>query len=149
MKKIVKKSKKVVKVKKINKVKLLRKLKNKCDKLWSVFIRLRDGKCVLCGSVENGQAHHCIVRCALANSTRWEKTNGIRLCAICHLYKIHRDADKDILEKYLAYLNSHIPQEEQVRLKELSRSGKVMEIEDLQKIEWNLTLEIELLQKKS
>ena len=55
---------------------------NKADKLFSQFIRNRDGKCVRCGKTETLHCHHVISRSCKA--TRWDEDNGISLCPGCH-----------------------------------------------------------------
>jgi hypothetical protein len=57
-------------------------------RLWSKFIRCRDGgACVSCGNLERVQAHH-IVRKVLYPWGALETGNGISLCWGCHR-KIH------------------------------------------------------------
>lgn len=55
-----------------------------CLRLWSQFIRLRDGqRCVVCHSKNNLSAHH-IVRKSFLPEARLQTGNGITLCKICH-----------------------------------------------------------------
>jgi hypothetical protein len=55
-----------------------------CLRLWSKFIRLRDGqRCVICHSRENLSAHH-IVRKSFIPNARFQTGNGITLCKTCH-----------------------------------------------------------------
>ena len=57
-------------------------------RLWSKFIRCRDGGgCINCGSLKRVQAHH-IVRKTLYPWGALETGNGISLCGDCHR-KIH------------------------------------------------------------
>ena len=51
---------------------------NKADKLFSEFIRNRDGKCVKCGRVGVLHCHHIISRSCKA--VRWDEDNAIALC---------------------------------------------------------------------
>jgi len=53
-------------------------------RLWSQFIRERDGKrCVICHSKKRLSAHH-IIRKSLWKNLRFLTGNGITLCRICH-----------------------------------------------------------------
>lgn len=126
-------------MKKINKAKLLKRLKTKALRLWSLCIRGRDKKCIVCGTTEDLQAHHAIVRAALSLWTRFELTNGVTLCKYHHILQLHRFADKDTIEIYLKYLNDHVSQEEQIRLKQLAKCGKKLQVEDMEAIVDKLT----------
>ena len=60
-----------------------KKLVKKLDKVFSEYIRLRDGyKCVLCGSRINIQAGHLITRGKY--STRWDEDNVFAQCRSCN-----------------------------------------------------------------
>ena len=61
--------------------KAIKSLKLECDKLWSLLIR-SNGKCEICGTTQNLQAHHMITRARL--STRWMEENGVCLCSDHH-----------------------------------------------------------------
>ena len=76
-------------------------------------MRIRDGECLICGTTFNLQAHHAIVRKRLSNLTRWGLANGITLCYLDHIVKLHRDADKDFLDLYIEKVNARIPQDTQ------------------------------------
>jgi len=55
-----------------------------CLKLWSQFIRARDGdRCVICNSKKRLSAHH-VIRKSLWKHLRFQTGNGITLCLICH-----------------------------------------------------------------
>ena len=55
-----------------------------CHRLWSRFIRLRDGgRCVACHSCSPTSAHHILRKSFLAQA-RFETGNGISLCRECH-----------------------------------------------------------------
>lgn len=55
-----------------------------CLKLWSQFIRLRDGnRCVACHASKGLSAHH-IVRKSLFSEARYQTGNGITLCNPWH-----------------------------------------------------------------
>lgn len=57
----------------------------KADKLFSLWVRARDGKCVRCGKTSNLQCSHFWSR--QISATRYEPDNCVALCAGCHLYK--------------------------------------------------------------
>lgn len=55
-----------------------------CLRLWSRFIRLRDGnRCVVCHTKSDLCAHH-IVRKSFLPQARFQTGNGITLCGSCH-----------------------------------------------------------------
>lgn len=55
-----------------------------CLKLWSKFIRERDGNCcVICNSKNRLSAHH-VIRKSLWKNLRFQTGNGITLCHSCH-----------------------------------------------------------------
>lgn len=55
-----------------------------CRRLWSEFIRTRDGnRCVVCHGTKQLAAHH-IVRKSFFPQARLQRGNGITLCADCH-----------------------------------------------------------------
>lgn len=69
-------------------------LKNKADRLFSLFIRARDGACVCCGSTENLQCAHGFSRRYL--KTRWDERNAWALCNRHHLYFTHHPIEWDV-----------------------------------------------------
>ncbi len=64
-------------------------LKKQCDVLFSKVIRLRDGKCLKCGTTENLQCAHIASRKHLAG--RWESDNALTLCYRCHIHWAHKE----------------------------------------------------------
>ncbi len=52
-------------------------------RLWSRFVRLRDGRCLGYGASENLTAHH-IFRRSVVSIARFDTGNGITLCRRCH-----------------------------------------------------------------
>lgn len=60
-----------------------KKLVNKLDKLFSLWIRKRDGKCVQCGSTQNLTCGHLFSR--VNYSTRWDEENCACQCMGCNL----------------------------------------------------------------
>ena len=54
------------------------------DRLWPIAIKLRDGRCMICGTaICELDAHHSIVSRS-AKATRWSLLNGLALCRNCH-----------------------------------------------------------------
>lgn len=74
-------------------------LKKKCDELWSKAVRLRDGRCLLCGKTDGLNAHHYVQSRARSLTHRHNVKNGITLCFACHIYKVHTDATVNMLER--------------------------------------------------
>lgn len=63
------------------------KLRNFCDDLWAISVKLRDNnKCVICGATEYINAHHLISR--RIYKTRFMLSNGISVCPKCHEYSL-------------------------------------------------------------
>ena len=68
-------------------------LKERCDRLFSLRIRLR-GSCEICGK----RPPEVTLQCAHIFSrrymgTRWDFRNALCLCAGCHFYYTHRPID--------------------------------------------------------
>ena len=132
-----------------NKVVLLRRAKKLADSLWSTYIRRRDGKCLLCSSKDKLQAHHCLIRKALSNHTRWNINNGVTLCYRCHLIEIHGNATKSVLENYLKIINEMYSAEQQCEVISKSKSTELIDLSALNNIISDLKNRISLLDKKS
>ena len=75
------------------------RLKKKCDELWSKAVRLRDGRCLLCGKTDGLAAHHYIHTKGSSLHHRFNVKNGITLCYAFHIYKVHTKATVAILEE--------------------------------------------------
>lgn len=102
------------KPKTISKAKRLSKLKKELDTLWSLAVRHRDNKCVMCGATENLQAHHWIRTKAQGNTTRWDIRNGASLCYCCHIHKIHSNPSIDNINKLragMSFISDEVIQE--------------------------------------
>lgn len=55
-----------------------------CLRLWSRFVRTRDGhRCVLCQSNRHVNAHHIVRKCVIPIA-EFDTGNGISLCRECH-----------------------------------------------------------------
>jgi hypothetical protein len=82
----------------------LPKLKKKADKVWSMLVRKRDGRCMLCGSgsFKTVAAHHWIVSKHRSNAARWDIRNGIALCYGCHIHQTHKNADFETVSRIMA-----------------------------------------------
>ena len=65
------------------------KAKRKLDRMWSEYVRRRDGKCMFCGKTGRLEANHILSRAHMA--TRWNIANGIALCFRCHHIGFHHD----------------------------------------------------------
>lgn len=58
--------------------------KGRADRLFSQYIRARDGVCVECGSTDNLQCAHILSR--RFNNTRTDENNAVTLCARHHMF---------------------------------------------------------------
>ena len=64
-----------------------------CDRLWSLAVRQRDGKCLYPGcNKDNLQAHHIFSRRNM--STRFDIENGACICMGHHLYGAHQNYEE-------------------------------------------------------
>lgn len=87
------------KAKKVPKAKRTKRLKKAGHALWSLVVRNRDGnKCLMCGSVQNLNAHHWLFRKSHSVRLALDPANGATLCAYpCHLGRIHSDGDGEFM----------------------------------------------------
>ena len=113
---------------------LRKRLIKRLDVLWSLAIRAKYPRCVVCGK-EPTQAHHAIVRKAQTMGVRWLPKNGIGLCYVCHIHRLHGQAgDKQFLDKYIEILNQEIPAEEQLNIQQISHQITKFSVSDLQEL---------------
>lgn len=69
---------------------MTKKIKEKhVDKVISLWVRKRDGRCLKCGTRDNLQAAHIFSR--TARSVRFDPLNLLTLCFKCHLYWAHKN----------------------------------------------------------
>lgn len=75
--------------------------RNKADVAWSTHIRWRDGKCIVCGTDRNLQAHHLIHRGY--RFFRHNPENGVALCPRCHRLSMTNSAHlaPHVFEKWM------------------------------------------------
>ena len=73
------------------------------DKYWSLFVRARDNRCMLCGKCvdmpQKLQAHHWIVSRGKSLKYRCDPRNGIALCYGCHIHQVHTNPTVDMLNR--------------------------------------------------
>lgn len=71
------------------------------NRKWMDAVKVRDGKCIVCGAVENLESHHIVPLAVLVGvhgitnreearncAALWNLSNGMTVCGRCH-YKIH------------------------------------------------------------
>jgi len=125
--------------KKLKKANSTSVLKKECDELHSLIIRLRDGKCMRCGTKNNLQRAHLINIGHMAH--RWDENSSITLCYACHIlwghhhplefsewlqetyptkYNYWKDHKEDLQTKELSYIDIKFKLER--RLKELNEN---------------------------
>ncbi len=95
--------------------------KKKMDALWSKIVRARDKECAICKTKENLQGHHCIVRKAQGNATRWDTSNGIALCYHCHIIELHGYATESIVNAYMKIINERYSEDDKDALRAKSK----------------------------
>lgn len=111
------------KVKKRNRRKALVR---EADRVFSEYIRLLDGRCVTCGSVDRLQCGHLFSRTSY--STRWDERNAYTQCASCNL---RHEYDPGPLTSYFLSIYS---KEDYDRLHEKYRTVKKFTEDDLMAI---------------
>ena len=65
-------------------------LVKKADRLFSVAIRDRDGRCLACGARDNLQCAHIISRRYTNDGLRWDFQNAVTLCHRDHVFYTYR-----------------------------------------------------------
>lgn len=79
-----------------------KKIKDELDKYWSLYVRTRDNKCIMCGKHENEigklQAHHWIVSRGDSLRYKFDVRNGVALCYGCHIHRVHTNPTVDIIK---------------------------------------------------
>jgi hypothetical protein len=65
----------------------------RADRLFSRYIRARDGRCVECGKTDSLQCAHLVSR--RYHAVRWDERNAVALCQGCHVYYTHRPLEWD------------------------------------------------------
>lgn len=71
-------------------------LRNRADKLWSLAVRQRDGKCRRCGRTSPEVVlHGAHIISRRYKAIRWEPINGLCLCAGCHMWAHRFPVDFD------------------------------------------------------
>jgi 5-methylcytosine-specific restriction endonuclease McrA len=102
-----------------------KKLTKKLDKLFSTWIRKRDGHCLKCLRTDGGlQCAHIAGRRSLAG--RWNDKNAITLCYFCHLRWSHQNP----LE-YAEWLKKELPEFYREGLKVTKTTVKNLDLEAL------------------
>ena len=111
------------------------RLKKKCDELWSKCVRLRDGRCLLCGKTEGLAAHHYIHTKGSSLHHRYNIKNGITLCYACHIRKVHTQASVAILDAVKKAAVTHlVATESEIEAIENDRALAKLGVEDLEGI---------------
>lgn len=75
------------------------KEKKKCHEVWSEIVRIRDGRCVICGKETSLAAHHFVTSAARSLRNRYDTANGITLCFGHHNHGVHVEASYAFTKK--------------------------------------------------
>lgn len=107
----------------------------KLDRLFSQYIRQRDGRCLWCNSPSGLQCSHIISRKNF--QFRWDTTNAITLCYACHIYKWHKsplDAAEWLKTKqtffYNKWLENRMSAHGKIDLLEIEKQLKNLPVND-------------------
>ncbi len=108
----------------MKKLRPLPKILKDTHDLWSIAIRKRDKKCVMCGTAEYLEAHHCIVHSARAGAMKFELDNGICLCRNCHIFIFHQKwgqrQGKEWYDRLSRIIDSRVSKERQEEIERLA-----------------------------
>ena len=115
---------------------LRKKLIKKLDTLWSMAVRARYPRCILCGSSQTLSSHHCIVRKGQSVGVRWLVDNGVTLCFSDHICKLHgpQGGDKVFMDRYISILNDLISQDKQQEIVDIGHRINKMSVWDMQEL---------------
>lgn len=101
-----------------------------CDKLISQYVRMRDKRCVVCGSTQNLQCGHLITR--RSQSVRFDLRNCNAQCRGCNLLHEYRP------ERYTQWFINHYGTEVYNELVHKSKEIKKLTIPELQELKSTL-----------
>ncbi len=115
---------------------LRKRLIDKLDTLWSMAVRARYPKCILCGSSQTLSSHHCIVRKGQSMGVRWIVDNGVTLCFSDHICKLHgpQGGDKVFMDRYISILNELIDANRQQEIVDIGHRINKFTTFDLQQM---------------
>ena len=115
-------------------------LLRKCHAAWSICVRFRDKKCMMCGTTENLHAHHCLVPKSKSTGTRFMLENGIALCYRCHMKIVHKGLErKDWFDRLKSVIDSMVRLKREAEIIAESRKEKTWSREELLSILEDLT----------
>ena len=123
---------------------------DKCLTLWSLVVRTRDRRCLLCGR-QHGKldAHHGVTPRGSSVGLHWFMLrNGFSLCFQCHQLVHSKRGDKAALEKWLKLIDSLVPQEVQTEIMQAKHKINHFTIDDLEGIYDGLMVEYDKLVKE-
>lgn len=113
------------------------KTRDRLDRKMSLYIRARDGRCMVCGSQENLQNGHYLSRVFF--NTRWDFENCNTQCARCN--KMH-EYDP---EPYRQFMAEKYGEEIIQELAQKAHSGNKLSRDDLQSIEQEIDRKMALI----
>jgi hypothetical protein len=116
--------------------------------MWSLAVRARDGRCLLCGSTSKSlDAHHGVAARGSSIGAHWYMLeNGFSLCFPCHQFVHMKNGDKSILAKWFAIIDSMVSKEKQEEIIRARHGRFEYTIENLDKI--RAELEVRLAEYK-
>ena len=108
-------------------------LRDACDKLFSIYIRLRDkrrfgGMCAICGKRFATQCFHFLSRGNLA--TRFEPDNAVASCSGCNLLEKNSRGNLAMEERFKSIHVSLVGQERRDELERQARTIVKMDMSD-------------------
>lgn len=112
---------------------LFKRACKKLDTLWSAYIRKKFPACIMCGTRDGLNAHHCIERKSKGMGVRWSRFNGVSLCYVDHILRLHgQQADKAWLERYIQTVDRLIPQADQEAVREAAKGITKLDLGQLE-----------------
>jgi hypothetical protein len=122
-----------------NRATRMRRVKAQLAVLWSIAVRRRDGKCVMCGKTDTLQAHHWLFFKSHSMALAFNPANGATLCYPCHIFKLHMRGDGDfamrLCETMTARVGSGIVEE----MREIARNPRPISLEELEELRYAFT----------
>lgn len=114
----------------------------KCHDMWSLCVRARDGKCVICGRTEGKlDAHHGVACRGNGVGKHWFiLKNGFALCFQDHL-GVHQNKTRAFMDNWHRVMDSMVSKEEQEAIIRARHETAKYTIEDLEGIYENLAKE--------
>ena len=99
----------------------MKRVKAQLAVLWSIAVRRRDGKCVMCGKTDGLQAHHWLFHKSHSMALAFNVANGATLCYVDHIIKIHQRADGEHIMRLMEIMTQRVGSAVIEQLREIAK----------------------------